>query len=66
MIYNVKQIVAAGDIHIMETIDEDYNHFIRYSADEWSVKIDDAEEEVGNPEHLEKMFQANIEFITIR
>ncbi len=49
--------IRKATVHFMDTEGDDQNHYIRYSANKWTVLLEDQEEPVELCEHLEKMFR---------
>lgn len=52
--------ISKRTVHYLETDEEEYNFYTRYSADSWSVRMGESDEPVYNNEtiaELETQFQ---------
>lgn len=53
----IKEIRKA-EVHFIETDEEDYYRYTRYSATNWTVIMGESDEPVYDCEELEAMFQS--------
>ena len=53
----IKEIKKA-EVHFVETDEEDYYRYTRYSATNWTVVVGESDEPVYDCEGLETMFQS--------